>query len=300
LRRLIILFSCVLAGPLVAAEPTKLVGDAIKQTIAGSLLELDTPLGTTVSIRFAEDGLMSGDARELASLLGAATDRGRWWVAGDQLCYKWFRWFDAEARCLLVRQEDKRIFWQRDDGENGTATLVEQGRPSMKPALTVSTIAEVALEQSDNQNSKASPPASKQNFVTASADAAPEYRPREVGPAKISVKEHLLPMRRSVPTLRTAVQPAVRTSNAPTRISSKPQTLAKSDTTSFRVSRVEDYDVLNIRGGPSEDHAVVGEIPPTGHGIKIIGRCLEDWCPIKHHSVTGWVNRYYLVQEMPR
>ena len=128
-RFVILLMSCFVAGPL-SAQQVQLTDDGIKTAVSGSMLELDTPLGTTVSIRFNRDGLMSGDAKELASLLGAATDRGRWWVASNQLCYKWFRWFDAETRCLVVSREAKRIFWQRDDGENGTATIVEEGQNS--------------------------------------------------------------------------------------------------------------------------------------------------------------------------
>ncbi len=41
-------------------------------------------------------------------------------------------------------------------------------------------------------------------------------------------------------------------------------------------------------------------IPPSGRGIVITGRCKDDWCPIRHRSVNGWVNRYYLAQELPR
>ena len=316
--RLIIVFSCVLAGPLAAAEPTRLAGDVIKQTVTGSLLELDTPLGMTVSIRFTEDGLMSGDAKELASLLGAGIDRGRWWVAGDQLCYKWFRWFDAEARCLALRQADKRIFWQRDDGESGTATLVEQGKSPTKAALPVSdspvsTGAEVAGQPNKVQISEASQPPMKQGSLASNAKAVLENRPREFGgngslrevafsmpPAETTVKDPLAPMSVAhVPAPRLAVRPAVGAGNTPPRVSAKPQNLVRSDTTSFMVSGVDDHDVLNIRRGPSEDDLVVGEIPPTGRGIMIVGRCLDDWCPIKHRSITGWVNRYYLAQETP-
>ena len=55
MRRTLIVLSCFAATPLVA-EPVKLSSDAIKITIAGSRLELDTPLGMTVSVRFNRDG----------------------------------------------------------------------------------------------------------------------------------------------------------------------------------------------------------------------------------------------------
>lgn len=123
---------CLLTGLIfftsvaVAAEPMKLGADDLKQTFTGSRIELDTPLGTTIPIRFTGDGLMSGNAGSLASVLGAANDRGRWWVKGDRLCYKWFRWFDAEEQCLTIHMKDERMFWRRDDGKKGTATLVER------------------------------------------------------------------------------------------------------------------------------------------------------------------------------
>lgn len=147
---------CLLTGLIVftpvavAAEPLKLGADDLKQTFTGSRIDLDTPLGTTIPIRFTGDGLMSGSAGSLASVLGAANDRGRWWVKGDRLCYKWFRWFDAEEQCLTIHMKDERMFWRRDDGKKGTATLVERAgilaqaekpRSSAEKPATVASIA---------------------------------------------------------------------------------------------------------------------------------------------------------------
>lgn len=125
LRRLLT-WIVVFTPPVVGAEPVKLGADSLKQTFTGSRIELDTPLGTTIPIQFTGDGLMTGTAGSLASVLGAANDRGRWWVKGDRLCYKWFRWFDAEEQCLTIHMKDERMFWRRDDGKQGTATVVER------------------------------------------------------------------------------------------------------------------------------------------------------------------------------
>ncbi len=108
------------------AEAVKLGGDEIREAVTGSLLELDTPLGTTIPIRFTGDGLMTGKAGQLSSVLGAAKDRGRWWVKGDRLCYKWFRWFEAQSQCMTVQMKDERVYWHQDDGKRGTATIVER------------------------------------------------------------------------------------------------------------------------------------------------------------------------------
>ena len=66
---------------------------------------------------------------------------------------------------------------------------------------------------------------------------------------------------------------------------------------SFRVARVDEDDMLNVRSGPSEEHRVIGIITPRGHGVRIMGPCRADWCPIRHGGVAGWVHRYYLAEE---
>jgi hypothetical protein len=131
--RFIAIVSCVLRANAVTAEPVQLNADAIKATLPGSVLKLDTPLGTVVPIKFDGNGLMSGDAGQLASYLGSQKDRGRYWLAEDRICYRWFRWFSGEQHCLAIQRDGQRIFWQRDDGETGTATLEEQHKAAPIP-----------------------------------------------------------------------------------------------------------------------------------------------------------------------
>jgi uncharacterized protein YraI len=66
---------------------------------------------------------------------------------------------------------------------------------------------------------------------------------------------------------------------------------------SFRVARVEQDDMLNVRSGPSDDHDAIGIISPNGRGVMITGSCVGDWCPVRHAGISGWVNRYYLAAE---
>ena len=138
--RQLIAISCVsVATAAAAAEPVALKGSAIKETVAGAMVELDTPAGTKIPVRFGTDGLMSGEAGDLASFLGAPKDRGRWWAENDQLCTKWFRWFDAEKHCVHLEQDGKRIFWREDNGEKGTATITvpatQVADKSVKPSV---------------------------------------------------------------------------------------------------------------------------------------------------------------------
>jgi len=123
--RLIVLVSVLFVASALAAAPVRLTEEAIRQTLVGSLLEIDTPLGIAVPVRISADGLVSGEAGPLASTLGAVHDRGRWWIDHDQLCVKWFRWFEAQTRCLTLQREGAKIYWQDAEGKSGTATIAE-------------------------------------------------------------------------------------------------------------------------------------------------------------------------------
>lgn len=64
----------------------------------------------------------------------------------------------------------------------------------------------------------------------------------------------------------------------------------------YRVVAVEADDVLNIRAGPSAGHPIVGEIPPTGRGVRLTGPC-RGWCPVEYNGASGWVAARYLAIE---
>lgn len=64
----------------------------------------------------------------------------------------------------------------------------------------------------------------------------------------------------------------------------------------YRVVAVEQDDVLNIRAGPSAGYPIVGEIPPSGRGVRLTGPC-RSWCPISYNGASGWVNARYLAIE---
>ena len=117
---------CLWTATTAAAEPARLSSEALSATVPGATIALDTPIGTKIPMRFGTDGLVSGEAGVLGSFLGAAKDRGRWWVANDRLCIKWFRWFESEPRCMEISAEGPRITWRQEDGDTGTATLSER------------------------------------------------------------------------------------------------------------------------------------------------------------------------------
>ena len=126
--RLLVVSSCVFAAAGAVAEPVRVSSAALKEMLPGALLEFDTPLRTTIPVRFSKDGLVSGKAGVLASVLGAERDRGRWWVENDRLCVKWFRWFEAKRRCVDVRQDGDRLYWRGED-RDGTAVIIDELGP---------------------------------------------------------------------------------------------------------------------------------------------------------------------------
>jgi hypothetical protein len=125
---------CVLAGGPAYAQPVELGDEALKQTVVGKTVNLDTPFGVSIPITYHGNGLMSGKAGILESFLGAQADRGRWWVANGKLCQKWFRWLDAEPSCMQLKQDGNKILWRRDDGLSGTATIASAPPPEAEAA----------------------------------------------------------------------------------------------------------------------------------------------------------------------
>ena len=289
----------VLAATETQAGSSALTGDEIKKTVAGAVFAVDAPLGAKLPISYAEDGRMSGEAGALAYHLGSPTDRGSWWISSNRLCQKWRRWFDGAVHCLRLSQEGTRIFWHRDDGEAGTASIV--GRVGRALAE-----ADDRRQQEARANAAKTTVTAPQAAVTAAAILS---LPRSVDsvPADVDVADEAQVSQR--PSKPQAAAPAKsEESNSSLRLAAvpvKPPSAFRSSSSieqparslpSFRVAGVDYDDVLNVRNGPSTDHSVVGTIPPDTAGIKIVGSCVSAWCPIQHRAITGWVNSVYLMQ----
>jgi hypothetical protein len=286
------------------AGPLPLTGEALRQELIGSLLEIDTPLaGVVIPVRVSADGLVSGEAGPLASTLGAAHDRGRWWINNDRLCVKWFRWFEAQERCVTVEHEGVKIYWKDETGESGTATIT-------KNAPTQATI-DPPLTNEPSTPSTSPPPSSEASAATTSVPTPPTDSVEPMRFAAVDLVASLLPASTVEPEpnklgVGTSDPPKTVT---PLRLVGKDQTppppqmamkAPKPTVTplpSFRVTRVAMNDALIIRSGPSEDHPSVGVIPPDGKGVLIVGVCRDLWCPVRHRSSIGWVNRYYLADD---
>jgi hypothetical protein len=316
--RLLTTVSCIVAAASAAAHPVELSNEALKSTFAGSLLEFDTPAGTTISVRVGRDGLLSGEGGVLGPVLGAARDRGRWWTADNRLCVKWFRWFEAETRCVKVHQDGERLYWNGANGRSGTATIIERGTPIEARASTPSPAAPskpepatevAAATEPAAENSSAVGEAKSIRFATASFGAMTFVPPvGEPGPAVDAHKQTAEPAapapdaaeeKQAAPKPMPAPRQAALAENRSDASFEAPATHASSTVilASFRVAGVDADDMLNVRSGPSESYAPVGGLPPQGRGVRIVGPCQQEWCPIRHGHMTGWVNRYFLAEE---
>jgi hypothetical protein len=291
----------------------------------GALLEIDTPLRISIPVKVGTDGLMSAEAGALGLTLGATKDRGRWWTKDDKLCMKWFRWFDAKERCMVLHREGNRVQWAEGSGESGTATITEApktvvasapAKPRQERKVVAAPVDRVedalpapAVEEPIAETPERKPfataaltrilPPEKEpeparlgmNEIDA-AEAPPAAAPREVAPQQ---REAPAVVQKPRPQKTAATTPPAR--KAARKETPVRQAAAKPATPTFRVSGVGYGDTLNIRNGPSEYHDAVGTIPSEGRGVQIIGACRDLWCPIRHGRTTGWVNRFYLAEE---
>lgn len=313
------LAALALAWPgLVNAEPVLVTSKELHAFVPGSTVNIDTPIGTILPVTYAGDGSFSAEAGKLSFFLGSDRDHGRWWIKGDKLCQHWENWFDAETTCLELRSEGQKLYWRRDDGKEGTATL------SVKPAT-----AQVAAAQRSNlggparseaamaeaplvapvQAAALAPPPATQAPVARTVSPKPASAPAIAAAPETAVVSPAVVAPPAVAGLPRSASPQLVKKPTPVSIEAYQARAAAAAETGdagprrhvpsllFRVYGVDSDDVLNIRSGPSADHAVMATIPPGATGVRITGQCIDVWCQVSYKSVTGWANRRYLVEE---
>lgn len=276
--RFVFAFAMLAPALATAAEPKLLDGAALREMVGGATVELDTPIGSKIPMRYTTDGRVSGEAPNLAFYLGSTSDRGTWWVSGDQLCQKWKTWFDAAAHCLELRQTGDTIHWRRDDGKTGTATVIRRDPPPVQIA-SMTLLSPQAAPAAAKTPEPTTPPPKSEASPAVAKPAKPKPAVAPPVPAAASAKVSMAP---------------------PVRIEPKPEMAPlpqRADQPTFRVSGVDEDDHLFVRRGPSSDYPAIGAIPPQARGVQITGQCQQEWCPILHRGTGGWVNSYYLSPE---
>ena len=326
--RQLIAVALVFVSTSAAAEFVPMTGQAIRDTAVGATIELDTPVGTKIPIKHAEDGTVTGDAGSLAYILGAARDTGRWWVAEDKLCHQWSKWFDGETYCLRLKKEGRHVEWRRDDGKTGTATIISRSallarQSGAQSGIGLDQPAAALLDAPPPVMPRASIAMPSTAYTPAAAPPETAKAPRPAPPAPKPRVAALAPQAPTAPVAPTVAPKAAPTASAvspppkpPARavanVASTASTPAKAAALtpqqpavtapaviSFRVAGVASSDVLNVRNGPSSEHDPIGAIPPDGRDVRVVGPCQQDWCPVRHNGIGGWVNSYYLAEDIP-
>jgi hypothetical protein len=103
----------------------QLSGDGLRSAISGKTVYLKIS-GFELPISYSANGRMTGKMGTVAASLSrgdGASDSGKWWVSGDQLCQKWTSWMDGKQYCYKLSQKGSTVVWVRNDGRSGTARI---------------------------------------------------------------------------------------------------------------------------------------------------------------------------------
>jgi hypothetical protein len=122
---LVVAAGLVVPATAALAEPAQLAGDELRQAISGKTVYLNIS-GFELPINYAANGRMSGKMSTVAASFSrgdGAQDRGKWWVAGDQLCQQWTSWMDGKTYCYRLTRDGSTVRWVRNDGRSGTARI---------------------------------------------------------------------------------------------------------------------------------------------------------------------------------
>ncbi len=298
------------------AQARELTGPQITSLVAGATVEIDAPTGAKIPVRYGQDGRMSGEARELAWYLGAATDTGRWWVSGDELCHKWLRWFGGDPQCMRIARDGVRaVRWTGKDGTAGTATITVPATAVAQATALPAFGSAFARRFTDSPAAESQPPPARLD--------GPPPRPAPpdiaVAPAPAPVTKEPAVARDAIPERAAAVPPPVSVAavvppapkpaarpaapRLPEPASAVPPPVTHvapmpAPQTRFRVANVRPDDVLNVRSGPSADHDIVGMLAPGSRGIAVTSACQAGWCPVQRDGTAGWVNSAFLAPEV--
>lgn len=112
-------------GAAQANAGTALSGDALRNAISGKTVFLKIS-GFELPIQYSARGTMKGSMGTVAAALArgdGSSDRGKWWVNGDQLCQKWNVWMESDIYCYKLSKSGNSVRWVRNDGRTGTARI---------------------------------------------------------------------------------------------------------------------------------------------------------------------------------
>jgi len=117
--------AALIFGAVYASAATTLSGEALRSAISNKTVFLKIS-GFELPIQYSSRGTMKGSMGTVAAAFvtgDGSSDRGRWWVAGNQLCQKWSSWMEGQTYCYTLRRNGAQVRWVRNDGRSGTARI---------------------------------------------------------------------------------------------------------------------------------------------------------------------------------
>ena len=104
-----------------------MTGQQLRSIVSDRKVFLTTPIGAELAITYAGNGTMTGAGGKLAKYLSAkklvVNDKGKWWISRNRLCQKWQNWLKGKLTCIKARKVGRKVYWQADNGDKGTARL---------------------------------------------------------------------------------------------------------------------------------------------------------------------------------
>jgi hypothetical protein len=124
------LMALMLGATIVVSEAAEtrsgaLAGDELRQAVSGKIVYLKIS-GFELPIRYAAGGSMTGSMSTVMAAFArgdGASDRGKWWIEGNQLCQRWNSWMDGKSYCYKFTVSGQSVHWLRNDGRSGTARI---------------------------------------------------------------------------------------------------------------------------------------------------------------------------------
>jgi hypothetical protein len=118
-----------------AAEPASLQVTSLRKAVSGKTVYLKIS-GFELPIRYSPGGSISGRMGAVAATLArgdGASDRGKWWVSGNQLCQRWSSWMEGKSYCYTLTRRGNSVSWVRMTGAPAARGSAECFTVSLRP-----------------------------------------------------------------------------------------------------------------------------------------------------------------------
>ena len=107
------------------AGEAALSSDGLRKAVSGKTVFLNIS-GFELPIQYSSRGTMKGSMGTVAAAFSrgdGSSDRGKWWIADNQLCQKWSSWMESRTYCYKLSVNGSAVRWVRNDGRSGTARI---------------------------------------------------------------------------------------------------------------------------------------------------------------------------------